>query len=148
MKGSLAERESQSLQLFRPVEHHVESTGPGLLLDHDEPLAIGAHIVVSKRDVLKDVTLFEQLPRLRQRQVFAGRHVDDHHLVSNTIEDLLAVPAPQRVRPALCGDLPSSVRAGERANIHLHLTRFIGGSACLIASLAASLIRLSKMRRR
>src|SRR5262249_17864302 len=35
--------------------------------------------------------------------------------------------APHWLRPALCGDGPSSVGAGERPNIHLHLTRFVGG---------------------
>jgi hypothetical protein len=49
----------QSLQLFGPVQHHVEPARAGLVLDHHEPLAVGGNIIVGHRDVLKNIPLFE-----------------------------------------------------------------------------------------
>jgi hypothetical protein len=56
---------TSSLQVFSPVEHHVQSTRTRLVLDHHESLAVGADVIVGERDVLKDIPVFEQLPRLR-----------------------------------------------------------------------------------
>src|SRR5436309_14342401 len=111
----------QSLQLFSPVEHHVESTGTRFVLDHYEALAVGADVIVGERDVLKDIPLVEQLPRLRENEIHTPRHVHDHHLVSSAIEDLLAVPVPQWLCPALRGHRPPPVWAAEGPNIPLHL---------------------------
>ena len=54
-------------------------------------------------------------------------NIDLHRLVPDAIEQLFAVAVPPCAPPTLRRDLPSAVRARERADVYLHLPRLIRG---------------------
>src|ERR1700730_4682237 len=117
------------LQLCKPVDHDIQVIGTRGFFDHDEPLPVGTEVVVGNGGAgAKRVSLLEQDSWLRQRESRRARregHVHDHYLVVIAIEELLAVLAPSRLCAAVRRHLRLLRRAGVRARIDLHLSRFV-----------------------
>src|SRR4029450_855986 len=91
--GSLRRREA--LQLLSPVQHHVQSTGAGFLLDHHESLSVAPAVVVWDRDAGAEcIGLVEQEAWRTKRESGTGRHRHAHHLCPIPIDNLAAVGVP------------------------------------------------------
>src|ERR1041385_6894576 len=127
-----------SNHFLAPAQRHHELLRHGailiVILDHEEALSVGGHIVIrgsgSRRSAgtahTVRVVAFPQLFRAARLIPGSSRNMHGHHAVTVAVEQLTSVTFPHRIGTAVAGNLDFCAWPGVGLHIHLGLAGFIG----------------------
>src|SRR5262245_4883582 len=87
----------EPFDVLEPVDCDVDPRG-GLLIagpDHQEPLAVGRHVVLGEDTAGPTVMSYEKPARLSHLERWRRLHLDGHHGVALTVEELASPSRPR-----------------------------------------------------
>src|SRR5580700_132452 len=95
---SISPRRNFLLQLFKPVQHHIDLRRRRLPLlaglEHQEALPVGSHVVVRERCRGRLERSFKEHLRFTHRKGWLRHHAHCHYLVAAAVEQLPPIRIP------------------------------------------------------